>query len=108
MTPADIEDRLRKTEQNVAVMDAAVTDLKIDVHDLGHVPTQIATVNAAINGLTATVTGLTKDITEIRDALAARDKSATDERRALRVALVGLTSSIIVALITGLFAYLAA
>ena len=108
MSPADIEDRLRKTEQNVAVIDNQVTDLKIDVHDLSRLPAQLATVNAAINTLTATLAGVNKDVTEIREALAARDKSATDERRALRVALVGLTSSIIVALITGLFAYLAA
>lgn len=110
MTPdaANLEPRVRDLEQSLAVLRSQVSAVAEDVHTL--TPLVIATteLRGSIHGLKNDLAATRLEVTRVKDALDERDKASTDERKAVRVALISLTGTIAAALIAGIVAVIVA
>lgn len=96
-----LEGRVRATERELAVLGSQVKDLGNDVREL--MPLVVATteLRGAITGLRNDVGTVKREVGEVKQALDARDRTATEERKAVKVALIGLTATILAAVIGG-------
>ena len=101
MTPLDLEERIRQVEQKQATLMAQMDEVRHQITVLGALPVQFAELaNSVLN--------LKDDIGEISATLRRRDEDATDERKSVRIALLGLTGVIIAALIAAAATIIAA
>jgi predicted nucleic acid-binding Zn-ribbon protein len=101
MTPLDLEERIRQVEQKQATLMAQMDEVRHQITVLGALPVQFAELaNSVLN--------LKDDIQEISSTLRRRDEDATDERKSVRIALLGLTGVIIAALIAAAATIIAA
>lgn len=94
MSPDSPETRLRVIERELAQVQQRVADLVQEVHDLNPLV-------VAVTRLEATMGTVKGDVESVKLNLRERDKQATDERRSVRIALIGLTATIIASLIGG-------
>lgn len=99
---------MRHVEARVERLGQHVEDLDEDVRGLAPLGVLTARIEERMAALEGDVRELGVLVAGLRQALEDRDRSATQERRAVRVALIGLTGVILAALISGIAAVLAA
>lgn len=92
MVPDSPESRIGRLEREHAQLDERVGGLSRQMREL--IPLTTSLVR-----LEGTVGSVKEDIHELRDGIADRDKQQADERRSLRLALLGLSGTILAALI---------
>lgn len=110
-----VEPRVGLLEQDAARHAQRLQDLVAEVHTIGAEVRLIASTNIAVARLEASVANLhadnaslRRDMDDISTALDDRDKRASEERRAVRIAMISLTGVITAALIAGIAAIIAA
>jgi hypothetical protein len=103
----DLEPRIRETERHLAVVSSELKEVRRDVAEL--VPLNVAQegLRGGLANVAQRLDGLTADVAKLTKALDSRDQASTEERKAVRVALIGLTGTILTALIAGLITLLA-
>lgn len=119
MSPDTIETRMRQVEDRSARTEQKVDDLRReferrlnDMNDeLGKVlpiVRELGEVVVELRGVKQDIVDVRADVQGVRTTLSDRDKQATDERRAVRVALLALTGVIASALIAAVATIVAA
>jgi chromosome segregation ATPase len=115
MSPDSMETRVGRLEQQEARHSQRLQDLVAEVHNIGAEVRLIASTNVAVARLESSVASLhadnanlKRDMDELARALDDRDQRASDERRAVRVAMISLTAVIAAALIAGIATIIAA
>jgi hypothetical protein len=99
MTPESQESRLGRLEQAHARLDQRVDGLTRQVGELVPLTTGQVRLEGVVNGLKDDVSEVGEKVGDLRRVLEDRDKQQTEERRSLRLALVGLAGTILAALI---------
>lgn len=94
----DLED----VRRDVAVLTRRMDDLESDVKAIAPLVSTVAELGVRVDNVVAGIGGVRDSLGHVRTALEDRDKSATEERRSLRVALIGLTATIAAALIAAI------
>jgi len=106
--PDTAEQRIRELEQGLAVVKSQVSDLTTDVAKLNELAITVGRLDERMGNVETGVAATRETIGKIRTALEDRDKAATDERKATRVALIALTGTIITALVGAVVTIIAA
>lgn len=103
MSP-DLEQRIRRVENSQERMDERLTGVNDRVRDLTEkiepLAVNIATLTERSTGMVDDIVDINRGIGELRTAVDQRNASATQERRAMRTALISLVSALGVALIS--------
>lgn len=89
-------------------MRAQVSDLSDDVKDLQGLAVTVGRLDERMGNVEKGIAATRESVGKIRDALEERDKATTDERKAIRVALITLSGTIAAAIIAGVVAVLVA
>lgn len=89
-------------------MTERVRGIAQDVEALNELRQTVARLDERMSGVETNVKATRETIGKVRDAIEERDKAATDERKATRTALLGLTGVIVAALISGVAAIVVA
>lgn len=93
------EARIGSLERDHARLDQRVSDLTNQVTSLLPLASGSVRLEAAAGGLKDDISRLELRIDAINKRIAERDQASTDERRSLRLALFGLTGTIVAAMI---------
>ena len=91
----ELEARMRQVESDLAVMRQRVDDVARDVSELQPMVVELTKIDARLAGVEV-------NVGKIAMALEDRDTRATEERKAMRTALLTLTGVIAAAMISGI------
>lgn len=90
---------MRTVEREVAELTTMLDNVREDVAALAPVVELATRLDVRMGNVETGIERTAKTIGAIRTALEDRDKQATDERKSVRIALIGLTGVILAALI---------
>jgi hypothetical protein len=96
-------DRVNRVEQDLARMSERYKALAEQVKAFLPLPIKVTEVAAAVVQVATSLADLSKDFDELKRDLTDVNKMHIEERRSLRVALIGLTGVILAAIIGGVF-----
>jgi chromosome segregation ATPase len=104
---AGVEDRVARLERDYARLDQRDVNASQQLQSLTPLPTQMVRLESGLEALRDGLKAVKEDIDELRDGISDRTKEQSEERRSLKLALIGLTGVIGAALIGGVFLLLA-
>lgn len=87
-------------ESRIAVLQSRVDALERQIQALGATATQVATLGVKLDNLDEDAKGLTREVIEIKHTLDTREERQAMDRRAIRVALIGLIGLLVATLLT--------
>lgn len=103
----ELEARVSRVERDSAVLEQRTLGLSQQIGNLGPLATQMVRLEGSVSSMREGLTDIRREISGIREGMDDRSKEQSDERRALKLALIGLTGVILAALIGGVFILLA-
>lgn len=92
---ATLEYRISELAAAQAVSEARVTDLANQVQQLTPMTTQIVEVRASVREVQKEVAGVGRQVEKVDKGIADREREQREDRRSIKIALYGLTTSII-------------
>jgi citrate synthase len=104
---ASVEDRIALLERDLTRLDQQDIFATQQLKALAPLPTQIVRMEGALASLREAMADLRREIAALRTAATEQTKEQSEERRALKLALIGLTGVILAALIGGVFVLVA-
>jgi hypothetical protein len=107
MSPDTPESRIGRLERDHARLEQQVIDLANDVKELIPLSTALVRLEGRVEGVKNGVLTLGQNVNGIKRAMDTREQDVTDERRSVKVALIGLSAVIGAALIAAIATILA-
>ena len=99
MAPESVDSRMGRLEQSHARLDQRVDGLAQQVTALVPLTAGFARLEEVVNGVKDDVLAVGGQVSEVRSSIAKRDQQQTEDRRSLKIVLLGLTGTIAAALI---------
>jgi hypothetical protein len=87
-------------ESQLAVLRSRVAALEVQVNALGPTATQVATLAVQLGYIDQDLKDLNRDVAGIKSTLDTREERQAQDRRAIRVALIGLIATLVATLLT--------
>jgi hypothetical protein len=106
--PDSVEGRLLQVEEKTARLGQRVEDIAQSVGQVVPLIRELGEVAVELRAVNKDVLECRDEIATVRRSLEDRDQQATDERRAVRIALIALTGVIFAALIAAVATIVAA
>jgi uncharacterized protein YlxW (UPF0749 family) len=100
VNPVDIDTRVGKLEQDAARLQQRVEDLSNTMRTFAPMVVTMTRLEESVKGLHDDVSACTTSVSQIRNAIDDRERRYSQERRSLRIALIGLSGVIFAALIS--------
>lgn len=91
-----------RVEQAQAAIAARLDAAERAIRDLSPLITGLVRLEGRVGGIKDDVSDVREQVGDIRESIRERDKSQTEERRSLRLALLGLAGTILAALIAAI------
>jgi chromosome segregation ATPase len=107
MMPDSPETRLLRLEREIAMLSQKLQDFQERIADLFPMMRHVIELQTQVKSLEEDVETVTAVCNRIRTSLEDRDREATQERRSVRAALIGLTGAILAAIIAAVTTLLA-
>jgi len=107
MAPDTTETRLIRLERDNASMDERLRSLGRQVQDLLPLATSIVRLEGVVNGVKQDVSDVGEAVKEIKAGISDDTRRQSEERRSLRLALLGLAGTILASLVAALVTILA-
>ena len=107
MTPDTTESRLNRLERENASLSERVGALGRQVQDLLPLATSIVRLEGVVNGVKQDVADVGDAVKEVRSGITADTHRQAEERRSLRLALLGLAGTILASLVAALVTIIA-
>lgn len=103
----ELDQRVGRLERECSVIEQRHKGLEDDVRVLQPLPGQLIRLEGGIQSLREALGDVRREIKAVREGNDAKAKDQSEERRALKLALIGLTGVILAAVIGGVFVLIA-
>jgi uncharacterized protein YoxC len=106
--PDSVESRLLRLERETAMLSQRVEDINTQVTQMPSLVREVVTLTGSMNQLQGHVQSVAEDVHGVQQLIDDRERRASEERRSVRVALIGLSGTIIAAMIAAIVTLIAA